>query len=411
MNQKFLAVVLLNFVNILGFSILIPVLPFVVRHYGAGEITFGLLMSSYFLFQAVGSPFLSALSDQFGRKPILMISQLGTLVGWIIFGIAFFLPSIPVLGIPLPLLVIALARITDGVTGGNVAVANAYLSDITTREQRTKAFGMVGAIIGIGMIVGPAIGGLSSTTSIGYLGTVIVAFCISLATLLYIHHVLPESLPDHERRIPEKSHLLHRINFFKKLRYFRGNGVVQNVLFVRVFFSLAMTSYTAIIVFHLIDRFAFDNREVGIFLLGVGVFLIFNQLVAVPRLSHWLGDIRMLILGQASMMFSFFFLNLPYSLPLFVLIYYFVNFGLSLSMSSIKSLLTKSVPRDMQGEIMGIDEGLTALASAIGPIFGGILYALYGAQAFPIIGFLLLFPFVWQRILRLRNMYLASTIN
>ncbi len=388
---------LLMFVNILGFSILIPVLPFVVRDNGVGEITFGLLLSSYFLFQMIGSPLLGTLSDMYGRKPILLISQFGTLMSWVIFGIAYFVQisfdqPYQIFGIPLPIWIIGLSRVTDGITGGNVSVAFAYLSDVVAPDKKTVAFGYIGAVVGFGMIIGPAIGGFSNATSIGYLGTVIVAFLISLVTLISMQLYLKESLPHTARRQSSETKLWREINFFRKILRFRENTVVMRVLMIRVFFSIAMSAYTSVIVFHLIDRFELNESRVGFFLLLVGSFMIFNQLVIVPRVSKHFGDIRMLIVGMAFLMFGLFFLNLPFTLIVFIAIYYLVNLGLSLSMPAIKGILSHNVARNMQGEIMGLDEGLVALASSIGPAFGALMYHYLTAEAFPVFGFLILIP-------------------
>ncbi len=396
------------FVNILGFSILIPVLPFVVRENGMGEITFGLLLSSYFVFQMVGSPLLGTLSDQYGRKPILLISQFGTLMSWVIFGIAYFVQvgfeqPIMLLGIPLPIWIIGLSRITDGITGGNFSVAFAYLSDVVSPEKKTTAFGYLGAVIGFGMIVGPALGSFSNATSISYLGTVIVAFLISLVTLIAMQLYLKESLPPASRRQSFETRLLNEINFFRKIKRFRENPLVLRVLMIRVFFSVTMSSYTSIIVFHLIDRFGLDEAQVGIFLLFVGSFMIFNQLVVVPRVSRRFGDIRMLVFGMSFLMFGLFVLNQPFTILAFVIVYYFINLGLSLGMPAIKGILSHNVARNMQGEIMGVDEGLVALASAIGPAFGALLYHMLEAEAFPMIGFVMMIPFCIATISILRT--------
>src|SRR6185295_10580465 len=164
MTKKILPVIFLTFINTLGFAILIPVLPFVVKNYNASSIVYGFLLSIYFIFQFLGAPFLGALRDHYGRKPILMLSHFGTLISWGIFGLAYFVPGVSLFGIALPLYVIGFARIVDGITGGNMSVANAYLSDITTPPEKARAFGTIGAVLGLGMIIGPTLGSFSSAT-------------------------------------------------------------------------------------------------------------------------------------------------------------------------------------------------------------------------------------------------------
>ena len=142
--KKLMPVLILTFVNVIGFSILIPVLPEVLKYF-TGEssgLFYGLLLSSYALSQFLGAPILGSLSDKYGRRPILLLSQGGTILSWIIFASAYFIPKDMLVGsVSLPLVVIAISRILDGLTGGNVSVAQAWVSDKTTREEKTKAFG------------------------------------------------------------------------------------------------------------------------------------------------------------------------------------------------------------------------------------------------------------------------------
>src|SRR3989344_7690195 len=146
MKKRLVPIAFLTFVNVIGFSIQIPVLPFIVDRYGGGPIMYGILLSSYSMFQFLGAPLLGSLSDKYGRRPILLISQTGTLISWVIFAFAYFVPSsIHVATIPLPLAIIMLSRVVDGITGGNISVANAYVSDLTGPEEKTRIFGLLGA--------------------------------------------------------------------------------------------------------------------------------------------------------------------------------------------------------------------------------------------------------------------------
>lgn len=224
--KKFIPIFALNFVNIIGFTLLIPVLPEIIRGYidpsWQGTV-YGGMISSYAFFQFLGAPILGALSDRYGRRPILFISQLGTLLSWVIFGGALLLPNIPVLGLPLPILVMMFSRVTDGLTGGNISVANAWVSDMTKPEERTTAYGILGAVFGIGFLFGPAIGGLASATALGYLGTALVAFVISLITLGMIAWYLPESLPPSRRDSEVELHIGRELNILHKFGQFRSN--------------------------------------------------------------------------------------------------------------------------------------------------------------------------------------------
>jgi MFS transporter, DHA1 family, tetracycline resistance protein len=172
MFRKLLPLLSLSFVNVIGYSLLIPILPGILSRYVPSEenaLYFGLLISSYSLFQFLFAPIWGGLSDKFGRKPILLISQIGTCFSWVIFGLAYFIdPSANIFGFNLALLILILARASDGITDGNVSVSNAWIADSTNSEQRARAYGYFGAIFGIGILAGPILGGLTTSTSIGF---------------------------------------------------------------------------------------------------------------------------------------------------------------------------------------------------------------------------------------------------
>ena len=170
-------ILLVNFVGTLGFSIVLPFLVFVVMKFGGNAIVYGLLAATYPAFQLIGSPILGKWSDTYGRKKILLLSNIGTSIGWLIFLFALFLPSeesfdiyIPFLGtfvVIVPLLLLFLARAIDGITGGNISIANAYLSDLSSDSTRSKNFGKIAISSNLGFIIGPAIAGILGGTIYG----------------------------------------------------------------------------------------------------------------------------------------------------------------------------------------------------------------------------------------------------
>ncbi|MEM7800939.1 MAG: MFS transporter, partial [Chloroflexota bacterium] len=377
MNRKIIPVILLMFVNRLGLTILVPVLPFVVRDYGQSDLVYGLLLSAYSGFIFFGSPVLGSLSDRFGRKPILLLSQAGTLASWFVFGLAWFLP-----GNVWPLVVIAISRVVDGITGGNVSVANAYLSDVTSREERTRAFTWLIAAGGTALIIGPPIGSLSSANRLGFLGTAIAAIVISTVTLLAIYFGLNESLPKSERIKKVNLNPLYQLNMVAKIRDLKNSVSIRRVLTTRVFLSLTLQSYVSIIVLFIIDLFNFSETDLGFFLLFIGSFLIINQLFVFPIFARYLNDTAMLLLGLTLTGIGLWLITLASSIFTFLITYYVLNVGISLAMPTVKSLLTKLSVRQQQGVVMGVDEGLIALTGAIGPAIAGLLYAQVDRSAF-----------------------------
>jgi MFS transporter, DHA1 family, tetracycline resistance protein len=198
-------ILLVNFVGTLGFSIVLPFLVFLVMKFGGNAIVYGLLAATYPAFQLIGAPVLGRWSDIFGRKKVLLLSNVGTSVGWILFLFALFLPIeksfsiyIPFIGtfvIIVPLLVLFLARAIDGITGGNISVANAYLADISSDENRSKNFGKIAISSNLGFIIGPALAGILGGTIYGAILPVLAALILSLVTIIVIVFLLRESKP------------------------------------------------------------------------------------------------------------------------------------------------------------------------------------------------------------------------
>ena len=191
-----------NFVGTLGFSIVLPFLVYLVTRLGGNALIYGAMGATYSVFQLIGAPVLGRWSDRVGRKRILLLSQLGTLASWGIFLVALLLPVrtmveidsrfLGAFTITVPLLVLFLARALDGLTGGNVSVANAYLADITPEAERGATFGKMAVAANFGFIVGPALAGLLGATAMGETLPVLAAFAISLIAAVLIAAALPD---------------------------------------------------------------------------------------------------------------------------------------------------------------------------------------------------------------------------
>jgi len=382
MKKELLPVILLTFVNTLNFSILIPILPFIIKSYGGGTVTYGIILSTYPFFQFFAAPILGSLSDRYGRRLILLISQAGTVLSWVIFAVAYFVPNVSVGIVSIPLLVIIISRIADGVTGGNSAVASAYLSDITTREEKTKAFGMVGGVVGLGLIFGPVIGGLTMSHSIGYLIPILLTLAISMITLIVMVKYLPESLPLNSRVPKVKIGIVEELQFFPKLIKYSKNRKIKYLFFLRAMFLFVFSSFSSIFVLYMIDNFAFDSTKIGLFFMVVGIFLVFNQAFLAGVISKRIGDLKTFIIGQMALSLSQFLYIFASNFWMFLPLVYLNNFGLSISMPTFKSLISKSVDESKQGEIMGIDESYFSASSAISPLIATWLYAVVGKYVF-----------------------------
>ena len=220
---------LTNFIATLGYSIVLPFLVFLVTRFGGNSIVYGLLAAIYPAFQLIGAPFLGRWSDTYGRKKVLLICNAGTLIGWIIFLFALFLPvknlfsiDSAILGsfvLTLPLVVLFFARGLDGITGGNVSVANAYLADVSSDENRSKNFGKMAISSNLGFIVGPALAGILGGTVYKEILPVLAAVFISIIALFVIGFTLKESKSRAVIQVPEKNNIRKVFSYESKECY------------------------------------------------------------------------------------------------------------------------------------------------------------------------------------------------
>lgn len=382
MQSKFISVYLLTFVNILGFSILMPVLPFIVEEYHAPKYVYGLLLSSYSFFQFIGAPYWGRMSDSYGRKSILIISQVGTLLSWIVFGLAYFTPSTFAGISAFPLLIIAISRILDGITGGNNAVAEAYIADITTPAEKRYIFSYIGGIAGLGMIVGPGLGGYASSFSIGYLGTVIVATIISTITTLTLFFGFQESLPVEKRRPFKSIPFMDNFNLWKKIVELQSPQVINTTFLIKALFQTGMAFYISTIPLFIIDLFKFTQTELGMFMLFVGGFMSFNQIFLSKRIIEKFGEHKGLQLGLLLSFVGYFSITLTDIFWLYLCLYYIMNLGISLCIPSFNTIFAKNSAPEKMGEVMGISNSIASLAVAIFPVLGAYIYGIIGYKLY-----------------------------
>ena len=390
MNQKTLPIILLNIVNGIGGTLLIPVLPFVIRDLGYSDAIFGLLMAVYPIFQFFGAPILGAMSDYYGRKPVLLISQAGTLLSWVIFAVSYFAT-----GALWPLLIIAFSRVIDGITGGNQSVANAYLADVTTDEERTKVFGILGASMAVALMIGPALGSFVSAGSIGYLGAAIFAVILSTVTLIAMFFMLTESLAEENRSESLDINPFHQLNLVGKIRNLVHVRSLTRLFTIRAIFNLVFGSYSTVIVLWYADRLGLNQTQVGLMLLAVGVFLIINELLLLPFFEKRFGDLGTLIAGFAIIPIGLVLIRFPTTVWLFLPMIYVLILGAALTFPTIQSVITKVADERQEGEVQGIDTSVGALFSAIAPIMGGFLYTQIGGNTFIVLAILALIGFVF----------------
>ena len=374
---------LLSFVNTIGFSLLIPVMPFVVEKYGLGATTYGLLISTYSLFQFLAAPALGKLSNIYGRKKLLIISQAGTLLSWFIFASAYFInPNVKVIGISLSIFIILLSRVTDGINGGNISVANAYVSDITKPIEKTKAFGLVGVTFGLGFMFGPILGSFSSTSSIGYLGTIILAIIISTVALALLFKLKDTPILETKNNFSLFRTIYSRLNVFKNFFKYKKEPLIFNLLSSKFFFAAAFTAYTSIISLYLKNFQQLDPKQTGIVFTVIGSFLIVNQGFLTPKISQKVGAVNSIILGQILLIIGFLMLPFVNTLVPFLAISYLINIGISLNLLNTKTILVNSTQKSEQAEVLGFDESFSSINSSYIPLISGAMFAMFSNNVF-----------------------------
>ena len=262
MTRNHLAIIfVIVFVDLLGFSLILPLLPYYAATFGADAFVTGLLVASYAVAQLLGAPILGRLSDRFGRRPILLVSIFGTFLGFLLLGFAG------------ALWMLFASRVIDGLTGGNISVAQAYITDVTDEKNRAKGLGMIGAAFGLGFIIGPAVGGLLSVY--GYAVPAFAAAALSFTNLLAVFFFLPESLTD-ERRAALAAQkkppftLRALVNALNRPR-------VGPLLHTRFFFSLAFATFQSIFALYAQYRLGLTAQTTGYVLAYVGLLSVIVQ--------------------------------------------------------------------------------------------------------------------------------------
>ena len=349
------------FIDLLGFGIVIPVLPFYAEgtQFNATPRTVGLLFASYSVMQLLFSPVLGRLSDKYGRRPVLLISIIGTGIGFLILGFAK------------TLWMLFVGRILDGISGGNISTAQAYIADITTKEDRAKGMGLIGAAFGLGFIFGPAIGGILSRWGIHVPFLFAAGLCFANAILLYF--TLPETVTkDHPARVSAARGrgFTQLIDSLKQPRL----GFVLTIYFLFIVaFSIMTTSFSLYTMF----RFGYDAQHNGYLFAYVGLIAVIIQGVLIGRLVKRFGELWLVIVGAlffAGSLFAVPFVG-PNAGGLVALLIGggIFSLGNSLSTPALNSLASKSVGPAEQGSVLGVTQSAASLARAVGPSIAALL--------------------------------------
>ncbi len=349
------------FIDLIGFGIVIPVLPYYAEGtiFNATPRTVGLLFASYSIMQLIFSPVLGGLSDKHGRRPVLLLSIIGTGIGFLVLGFAR------------TLFMLFVGRILDGITGGNISTAQAYIADITTTENRAKGMGLIGAAFGLGFIFGPALGGILSQWGIHVPFVFAAALCFANAILLYF--TLPETVtPDH----PAKNRAARGRSFRNVLNSLKQPRLAF-VLIIYFLFIVAFSIMTSAFALYTMFRFGYDATHTGYLFAYVGVIAVIIQGGLIGRLVKRFGELPLVIVGALCFAISLF--AVPFvgpaagGLGALLLGGGVFSMGNSLATPALTSLASKSVGPSEQGAVLGVTQSVASLARAVGPSLQALL--------------------------------------
>ncbi|HEV2879329.1 MAG TPA: MFS transporter [Candidatus Eremiobacteraceae bacterium] len=355
MITRILPILGVTFIDILGFSILLPILPYFVKSFGSSDLTVGLLFSTFAACQFFAGPVWGNVSDRIGRKRVLIISQIGATIGWFMLAFAHSIGMV------------FFARIVEGVSGGNLSVTQAYVADLVEPTQRGRAFSYVGAAFSAGIVFGPLLGGVLFDR-FGFSAPFFAAATLQFVTLIVTIIMLPES------RNPQGT----EIATFSHIRASLMDPRVAPILLQMWAFSLALYAWFGVFALPMQAALGFTATNTSFFFASFGVLSVILQLGPGPRIIDTLGDRRSSNIGIGLALCGFllvpFIHNLVTMLPTFLLF----AIGMGLARPALSSILAAGAPENQRGTILGVSSALDNLSGVSMPPASTFLLGRYG---------------------------------
>lgn len=406
-KRSLLTIFIIVFVDLLGFGLILPLLPFYAQEYGASPSLAALLVAAYAAAQLVGAPALGRLSDRFGRRPILLLSLVGTFVGFLLLGFApalgrwaagWLRPDDVRFASTLTLAVLFASRILDGITGGNISVAQAYITDVTDDSNRARGLGLIGAAFGLGFIIGPAAGGTLSM--FGFSTPAFAAAGLSLLNLTAVGLWLPESLGAQQRQaIPERRWALFSPGtILAALQRPR----VGPLLHIRFLFGLAFSMFQTIFALYAERRLGLTAQSTGYVLAYVGVLAVLVQGVGVGWLTRRLPERWIIFAATAILSGSLLAWAFVPSIGLLLALLVPLAGAAGTLNTVLNSALTKAVYPEEVGGTLGLSASLESLTRVISPSVGGVLLQTMGPWAPGVVSATIMAAaasFAWRRLI------------
>jgi DHA1 family tetracycline resistance protein-like MFS transporter len=358
MIKKLLPILGITFVDIIGFSMLIPVLPYFVTHFGASPFIVGVLFATFSLAGLIAAPIWGNLSDRLGRKTVLIISQIGATISWAMMA---FAPNIAV---------VFVARILEGASGGNISITQAYVADVVEPKDRGRAFGLIGAMFGAGMVFGPAGGGLLFSR-FGFAAPFLAAAFLQFVTVLLTVFLLPES-----REKPAEEDRVRMKDVFECLR----RPGLSSIMYQKLALSLCLYGWFSVIALYLAGQLHFSLTDTDYFFSGFAAFNVLCNAVLVGKISSAVGDRAMSNIGLTCLALAF--CTVPFIHTVYALIPLMMAFafGMALANTGITALISNKASDREQGTVLGVSSSLDSLSGTISPPLSTGLLSHYGTR-------------------------------
>ncbi|HYM23150.1 MAG TPA: MFS transporter [Vicinamibacterales bacterium] len=357
MSRPLLIIFLTIFVNLVGFGIIIPLLPFYAERFGASPLVIGLLFAIYSICQLAAAPALGDISDRYGRRPVLIFSLAGTVVSFAMLAVAH---SIAML---------FAARIVDGLSGGNISTARAYVADVTEPKDRARAYGLIGAAFGLGFIMGPALSGVLAKYSIT--APIWAAAAVTLVATIMAWGWLPETV-----------HRAHAgtgdWNPFRYLPELLRRPVVSRVLTLDFTYWFAFAVFQTTFALFVAQRFGFDVSTTGYLFAAFGVLGAIIQGGFIRPIVRRLGDRSTFMMGLVFGAVGLAASALSHSVGLFVIALVPVAFGIGFGHPTVASLVSLVGRGEEQGRVQGAASAVESLGRTIGPVWGNASLERFG---------------------------------
>ena len=355
MFRRILPILGVTFIDILGFSILLPILPYFVKSFGASDVVVGALFSTFAASQFLAGPIWGNVSDRIGRKAVLIVSQVGATFGWMLLAFAHSITTV------------FIARIIEGASGGNISVTQAYVADLVEPAQRGKAFTYVGAAFSAGIVFGPVLGGVL-LQRYGFSAPFLAAALLQFLTLIVTIVMLPESRSAGGTQVATFRHIVRSLT----------DPRMAPILLQLWAVSLALYAWFGVYALLLQAALHFSASQTSFFFAGFGVLGVILQLSPAPKAIELVGDRRSSNIGILAALLAFlavpFIHNIATMLPTFVLF----SIALALARPGLLSLLTQAVPENQRGTILGVTSALDNLSGLTMPPLSTGLLGRYG---------------------------------